>query len=112
MFSIYGTVVESRVASNKFVDQWGRSRGMGFVRYASPDNAKTAIAEMNNAHIRDKNNPHNSFEIECKYGHESSGPLPKHPLLVQLSTVVQPTHTNCSQVEQHGQHQIYRGGEQ
>lgn len=105
MFSVFGTVVESRVIPNKFVDQSGRSRGMGFVRYASPDEAKAAIAEMDNAHIRDKNNPHNSFDIGCKYGHETSGPLPQHPLLVQLSTVVQPTRPR---VEQHGQHQIYR----
>ena len=48
MFSVYGTVEEAIVITNKFT---GRSKGFGFVTFADDDAADKAVAEMNGKDI-------------------------------------------------------------
>lgn len=51
-FSVYGEISEARVVQDR---ETGRSRGFGFVTFASPDSAKAAQEAMNNALIDDRN---------------------------------------------------------
>ena len=48
MFSAYGEVTEAVIIKNKFS---GRSKGFGFVTFAKEEDAKKAIAELNEKEV-------------------------------------------------------------
>jgi len=52
LFSSYGEIEEAIVISDKFS---GRSKGFGFVTFKDQENAKKAIAEINNKEVEGRN---------------------------------------------------------
>ena len=52
LFSAYGEIEEATVIKDKFS---GRSKGFGFVTFKEDENAKKAIAEMNDKEIEGRN---------------------------------------------------------
>ena len=52
IFEEYGEVTSAKVVNDKFS---GRSKGFGFVEMSNDEEAKKAIAELNNAEISGRN---------------------------------------------------------
>ena len=52
LFEKFGEITETAVISDKFS---GRSKGFGFVTFASDEDAKKAIAEMNEKELEGRN---------------------------------------------------------
>jgi RNA recognition motif-containing protein len=69
-FIRFGNIIEAKVITDR---DTGRSRGFGFVTFADPSSAQTAIKEMDGTPIDGRNVRVNEAEEKQRRGHGGSG---------------------------------------